>query len=163
MLRNPDASRSITSLLPNAIKGGYAHRTLLAFNAASLHDFILRSKTLDAGTVAYLLPALLEPLQNHSSEVNFSLKDSIVRSFSSTRHACSGNFPQLGSYILLSALSQKCHLTPKAVKAIIGAMAGCAHQVETRQFINAAISVCEPQAELDHFSNSTVKHILRLP
>lgn len=75
MLKNSDASRFITSLLPSALKGGYTHRTLLAFNAATLHDFIARSKTLDEGTLAYMLPALLEPLQHRA---DIPLKDAIV-------------------------------------------------------------------------------------
>jgi U3 small nucleolar RNA-associated protein 10 len=45
------------------MKEGRCHRVLLAFNAACLHDFILRNQSLDEGTLAYLLPALLEPLQ----------------------------------------------------------------------------------------------------
>ena len=63
MLKNSDVARFVTSLLPCAIKEGRCHRVLLAFNAACLHDFILRSQTLNEGTLAYLLPALLEPLQ----------------------------------------------------------------------------------------------------
>jgi U3 small nucleolar RNA-associated protein 10 len=78
MLRNSDLARFVTSLLPSAIKGGYAHRALLAFNAASLHDFIVHSKVLDEGTVAYLLPALLEPLQQGS---NPTPKDAIVSDY----------------------------------------------------------------------------------
>ena len=73
-------ARFITSLLPDAIRGGYTHHTLLAFNAACLHDFIVHSKTLDEGTLAFLLPALLEPLLSRSSEVEPSPKDSIVSS-----------------------------------------------------------------------------------
>lgn len=70
MLRSSDVGRFVTSLLPTALKAGYSHRVLLAFNAASLHDFILRSKSLDEGTIAYLLPALLYPLQDapHSKD-----------------------------------------------------------------------------------------------
>lgn len=73
MLKNTDVARFVASLLPTAMKGGYSHRVLLAFNAASLHDFIMRSSQLDEGTVAYLLPALLEPLRNASR-----VKDAVV-------------------------------------------------------------------------------------
>ena len=45
------------------MKEGRCHRVLLAFNAACLHDFMSRNQSLDEGTLAYLLPALLEPLQ----------------------------------------------------------------------------------------------------
>jgi hypothetical protein len=81
MLRNSDVTRFITSLLPDAIKGGYVHHTLLAFNAATLSDFIIHSKTLDEGTVAFLLPALLEPLQTRSSGEKPLPKDAIVSLF----------------------------------------------------------------------------------
>lgn len=67
MLRNTELARFVTSLLPRAIKNGFSHRVLLAFNAATLHEFITRSKVLDEGTIAYLLPALLEPLQQNLS------------------------------------------------------------------------------------------------
>jgi len=81
MSKNSDVARFITSLLPDAIRGGgYTHHTLLAFNAACLHDFIVHSKTLDEGTLAFLLSALLEPLLSRSSEVESSPKDSIVSS-----------------------------------------------------------------------------------
>lgn len=76
MLKNTEVARVVTSLLPAAIKAKSTHRALIAFNAATLHDFIIRSKTLDEGTLAYLLPALLEPLQQG---VNTS-KDAIVSS-----------------------------------------------------------------------------------
>jgi len=78
MLRNSDVTRFVSSILPNALKGGYAHRTMIAFNAASLHDFIVRSKSLDEGTVAFLLPAALESLQKHSTEVDSISMDSIA-------------------------------------------------------------------------------------
>ena len=75
MLRNADLARFVTSLLPTAIKNGVSHRVLLAFNAATLHEFITRSKVLDEGTMAYLLPALLAPLQQKSLATS---QDSIV-------------------------------------------------------------------------------------
>ena len=77
MLRNSDLARFVTSLLPTAIKNGVSHRVLLAFNAATLHEFITRSKGLDEGTMAYLLPALLAPLQQKSLAPS---QDSIVSS-----------------------------------------------------------------------------------
>ena len=41
-------------------------------------------------------------------------------------------------------------------------MTNCAHQVATHQFLNAAVSVCEPQLELEDFSDATVECVLRL-
>jgi U3 small nucleolar RNA-associated protein 10 len=66
----------MSSLLPSAMKAGRCHRVLLAFNAACLHDFILHGQSLDEGTLAYLLPALLEPLQQIPV-----IKDAVVCNF----------------------------------------------------------------------------------
>ena len=76
MLRNTDVARFVASLLPSAVKTNRLHRVLLMFNAACLHDFITKSKSLDEGTVAFLLPALLEPLESNNHE---HLQDTIVR------------------------------------------------------------------------------------
>ncbi|ESK96722.1 u3 small nucleolar RNA-associated protein 10 [Moniliophthora roreri MCA 2997] len=139
MTKNTVAARFIASLLPNAIKEERAHRTLIAFNAATLCDFITRSKSLDEGTLAYLLPALVDPLQIESP------KEAI-----------------LGSYILIATLSHKCSLTPAALKAFLVAMISRAHQVSVTQLVNALISVCEPQEILDELPSSTVKTFLRV-
>lgn len=84
MLRNSGVARFVASLLPSAIKEGSVHRVQLAFNAATLHEFIKRSKSLDEGTLAYLIPALLEPLQQKSPTPT---KDTIVSFLSSTGDA----------------------------------------------------------------------------
>ncbi|KAJ7582775.1 hypothetical protein C8J56DRAFT_230499 [Mycena floridula] len=143
MLQNTDVSRFVTSLLPTAIKAGYSHRCLLAFNAATLHEFILRSKSLDEGTLAYILPALLEPLQNRSDA---AIKEAI-----------------LGSYILFAALSQRCQFTPLALQSIVTAMSNCARRVDVKQFLSAVVSVCEPQPEMEELGGNVVKTILKLP
>lgn len=75
MLKNSDVARFVASLLPTAIKKGLGHRVLVTFNAATLHDFIKRSKSLNEGTVAYLLPSLLEPLQQKPKKL---MKDAVV-------------------------------------------------------------------------------------
>ncbi|KAJ6463475.1 hypothetical protein C8R45DRAFT_840925 [Mycena sanguinolenta] len=143
MLKNSDATRFIVNLLPTAIKANCVHHTLLAFNAATIHDYLTRTKTLDEGILALLLPVLLEPLQHRSDVV----KDAI-----------------LGSYILLSALAQVCQLTPLALKTIINAMASSARRVATNQFVNAVVSVCEAQEQLDALTDGTGRsaHILSL-
>jgi len=157
MLRNSDVTRFVVSLLPSALKENRSHRVLLVFNAATLHEFISRSKTLDEGTMACILPALLEPLEVK----NEASLDAIVRTLlgpTSLKFSL-----QLGSFILLSALSLKCDLSASALKVIVGSMASCASAVETKQFLSATIAVCEPQSELQAFSGSTVKAILKLP
>ncbi|KAK7055439.1 U3 small nucleolar RNA-associated protein 10 [Favolaschia claudopus] len=141
MLKNSDATRFILDLLPAAVNKKTSHRTLLAFNAATIHDYLTRIKALDEGTLAHLLPALLEPL-HHRSEVT---KDAI-----------------LGSYILLSALTQICQLTAAALRAIIAAMASSARRVSTTQFVNAVISVCEAQEQLDTLTDGAGKSVLKL-
>ncbi|KAJ7146113.1 hypothetical protein C8R44DRAFT_600928 [Mycena epipterygia] len=142
MLKNSDATRFTVNLLPTAIKGNCSHHTLLAFNAATIHDYLTRTKALDEGTLAYLLPAVLEPLQNRSDAVT---KDAI-----------------LGSYILISALAQVCQLTALALKTIINSMANSARRVATKQFVNAVVSVCEAQQQLDTFTDGVGKSVLRL-
>ncbi|KAJ7630018.1 hypothetical protein DFH06DRAFT_704991 [Mycena polygramma] len=142
MLKNSDATRFVVNLLPAAIKANLTHHTLLAFNAATLHDYLTRTKALDEGTLAHLLPALLEPLQHRSDVI---VKDAV-----------------LGSYILLSALAQVCQLTSIALRTVISAMSNCARRVATRQFINAVLSVCEAQEQLDTLTDGAARSILRL-
>ncbi|KAF8966928.1 armadillo-type protein [Flammula alnicola] len=143
MLKNTDVARFVASLLPYALKKGLSHRVLIAFNAATLHDFIKRSKSLNEGTVAYLLPALLEPLQQKRKKLS---KDAVI-----------------GSYILLASLSQKCELSSSALKVVVGSMAPCAHVVRGDQFISSLIAICEPQPELEGFTDGTLKTMLRIP
>ena len=69
---------------------------------------------------------------------------------------------QLGSYILLSTLSQKCELAPAALKAVVAAMSACAQVVRPDQFMKSMIAVCGPQDELDGFTDGTLKALLRI-
>ena len=142
MLKNDDVSRFVTSLLPTATKKGLNHRVLLAFNAATLHDFIKRSKSINEGTISYLLPALLEPLKPKSKILSQDLV--------------------LGSYILLASLSQKCQLSSDALKLIVGSMASCAHAVPADHFISSLVAVCQPQPEIEDFTSATFKHLVAL-
>ncbi|PFH46286.1 hypothetical protein AMATHDRAFT_155738 [Amanita thiersii Skay4041] len=142
MLKNTDVSRFIASLLPSSLKDKRAHRVLLTFNAACLHDFITRSKRLDEGTVAFLLPALLSPLKYFNYD---GVEDGI-----------------LGAYVLLAAFSKKCQLSGSALKTIITAMTNGAPYVNTRQFLIAAIAVCEPQEQLERLSEKTSLAVLNL-
>ncbi|KJA17838.1 hypothetical protein HYPSUDRAFT_191636 [Hypholoma sublateritium FD-334 SS-4] len=143
MLKNTDLARFVTSLLPTSLKKGVANPVLIAFNAATLHDFIKRSKSLTEGTVAYLVPALLDPLQQKAKKLS---KDAVI-----------------GSYILLASLSQKCQMSPAALKISVNSMTVCAHVVRGEQYISALIAVCQPQPILDEFSGSTLKALLKLP
>lgn len=69
----------------------------------------------------------------------------------------------MGSYILLSALSQKCKVTPAALNTILAAMAENADLVSAKHFTTAALSILEPQAELESISETTLDEILRIP
>lgn len=74
MLKNPDLMHFTTSLLPEAIKGGYSHRTLINFHTATLVEYISRAESLDSGIAVAFLSNLLEPLENEGSVP----KDAIV-------------------------------------------------------------------------------------
>lgn len=69
---------------------------------------------------------------------------------------------QLSSYVLLSALSQKCVLQSPAVKVILDAMASCSSRVAPQQFVNAAIAVLSPQDQLDGLTGPFIQAILEL-
>ena len=90
MRRNIDFCRFVFSLLPDAIKtqADFSHRTLVAFNAVTLHDFILgmglkkrNGGISDEGIVAALVDALLAPLVVSAKKnglVTATLKESVV-------------------------------------------------------------------------------------
>lgn len=84
MLKKKELARFVVGLLPEAIteaKGVHLHRTLVSFNLSTIFEFVNRAerKELDAGTLAFLLPALLEPLKVAESESSEALiKDAIV-------------------------------------------------------------------------------------
>ncbi|KAF9034474.1 hypothetical protein BDZ89DRAFT_1158021 [Hymenopellis radicata] len=141
MLKNTEVTRFITGLLPSALTGGSSHRTLLAFNAATLHDYLAHKKEIDDGTVAHILPALLEPLHKRSD----APKDAV-----------------LGSYILLAALSHKCRFSADALKTIVSAMINSAKRVSAKQFINAVVSVVEAQDELQALPKKNITTLLRI-
>ncbi|KAJ7884545.1 hypothetical protein B0H14DRAFT_3742152 [Mycena olivaceomarginata] len=50
-----------------------SHHTLLAFNAATIHDYLTRTKTPDEGTAAHLLPALGHHRGCHPRELHPAL------------------------------------------------------------------------------------------
>lgn len=71
-------------------------------------------------------------------------------------------FAQLSSYVLLSAISQKCVLQSPAVKVILDAMASCSPRVAPQQFVNAAIAVLSPQGQFDDLTGPFIQAILEL-
>ncbi|EGO02920.1 hypothetical protein SERLA73DRAFT_102973 [Serpula lacrymans var. lacrymans S7.3] len=149
MVDNADVGRFVAALLPNAMKGFASHRTLLAFNSATMHDFLARMPVLDEGSLAFVLPAFLTPLQSARGEPNAIL----------------------GSYILLSTLSHKTPLTSAAMSAIIGAMANAAAsknaQNQSRQltahFVKSTVAICSPQEEVPAFNAGVEITCLKIP
>ncbi len=76
MVRNVAVARFVASALPKAVKNRTAHRALVAFHTAALFEYILRIKAPDDGILAFLLPAMLEPLQHNSAQAG--TKDVVV-------------------------------------------------------------------------------------
>ena len=79
MLKNHDLMRFSASLLPEAIKGGYSHRTLINFHTVTLVEYISRAESLDSGSAVVFLSNFLEPLENEGSVP----KDAIVSEIAS--------------------------------------------------------------------------------
>lgn len=111
----------------------------MAFNAATMHDYIASSPALDEGILAFLPSALLAPFQTSHSDAT------------ATR----------GSYVLLFTLSRKVSLSSAAVAAIVGAMAASAAPKGkwdtkdnrfSKQFIKVAIAACSPHRRLRLFA-----------
>ncbi|KAI0063355.1 ARM repeat-containing protein [Artomyces pyxidatus] len=134
MLRDVEVARFVASLLTRALQEQFAHRTMAAFHTGILLEYIARSKTLEDGVIAFLLPALLQPLRvAGEKQLSGALNRELI----------------LSSYVLLSALSQKCVLEPSALKIIVSVMSYCADKASPKQFLNAVVSVLSPQTQLD--------------
>lgn len=163
MLRNVVVARFVASALPKAIKEKTAHHALITFHTSVLFEYISRSKTLDDATLAFLLPAMLEPLQESAHDSDVTTKDVVVSASLRPLRLVMLIFTQLSSYVLLSALSQKCLMQGSAVKVILDSMASCSSRVAPQQFVNAALSVLSPQEQLDVIPKSFIKAVLGLP
>ncbi|KAI0052438.1 hypothetical protein FA95DRAFT_1483564 [Auriscalpium vulgare] len=138
MLRSPDVARFIASLLPRACKERWVYHALTAFHTGAILEFLARRKVLEDETVAFLLPAMLTPLD-------------AVGATSETI---------LSSYILLSALSQKSTLTPQGLEIILNAMASASGRVTSPQLLNAVVSVVSPQDVLEYLPSELNQALL---
>jgi len=78
MLRNVVVARFVVSALPQAVKEGTAYHALIAFHTSVLFEYISRAKTLDGASLVFLLPAMLEPLQESALHPNALSKDIVV-------------------------------------------------------------------------------------
>ncbi|KAG8215319.1 hypothetical protein J3R82DRAFT_8910 [Butyriboletus roseoflavus] len=137
MVSDTDVARFIANLLPNAVKCSHLHRTLLAFHAATMHDYISTAPALDDGILAFIVPSLLTPLQSSQKDANVAL----------------------GSFVLLCTLSQRVNLKPLALAAIISAMTAQVRgargsgkgSVSTAQFVKTAVVICSSQENVREF------------
>ncbi|KAF8440039.1 hypothetical protein L210DRAFT_3760928 [Boletus edulis BED1] len=137
MVSDTEVARFVANLLPVAVKCSHPHRTLLAFHVATMHDYISSSPSLDDGVLAFTLPSLLTPLHSSQKDANIAL----------------------GSFVLLSTLSQRVNLKPAAVSAIIiamttqvrGARGSGKGSVPTAHFVKTAVAICASQQDIQTF------------
>ncbi|GJE92911.1 U3snoRNP10 and BP28CT domain-containing protein [Phanerochaete sordida] len=158
---NTDLARFVGGLLLAAVKTpGVAgvHRALVAFHAGTLMDFVkrmrdLRAGPLDEGTLAWVLPAAVEPLQLCAELELESAKNAVVSEV------------VLSSYLLLSALAHTTPLAPKALSALLKTASACAARVSTKQLIRTLASICasQPAEAAAPLPKSVVKTVSRLP
>jgi U3 small nucleolar RNA-associated protein 10 len=66
MTRNQSLARFIVSIVPEAVEDRCVHRSLVAFNAGVLIEYISRLPEANEETVAFVLPALTSPLKKGS-------------------------------------------------------------------------------------------------
>jgi U3 small nucleolar RNA-associated protein 10 len=165
MLRNVVVTRFIASALPKVIKEKTAHHTLIAFHTSVLFEYISRANALDEAALVILLPAMLEPLQESAIRADVFTKDVTVSVLLCPHHSLTNDADvyQLSSYVLLSALSQKCVLQNPAVKVILDTMSSCSSRVAPQQFVNAALSVLSPQDQLEDLPGLFIQTVLGLP
>ncbi|KAJ3917389.1 hypothetical protein F5877DRAFT_44742 [Lentinula edodes] len=156
MLRNGDIARLVVRLLGEALKGhkdglfsgGKFFRTLVAFWAATMHDFVLAhgshgAKGMSEGTSALVFAAIIEPL-------------SAIPKFKPKANSKSGKgerYDNLTSYILLATISSQapCSLTPPALKVIISSMVNAAAPgtgISAQQLVKTLVAFCGTQNEL---------------
>jgi len=78
MLRNVVVARFVASALPKAVKEKTVHHALIAFHTSVLLEYVSRAKALDDASLVFLLPAMLEPLQESVVRPDTLTKDVVV-------------------------------------------------------------------------------------
>ncbi|KAJ3806976.1 armadillo-type protein [Lentinula aff. lateritia] len=162
MLRNGDIARLVVRLLGEALKGhkdgsfsgGKLFRTLVAFWAATMHDFVLAhgshgAKGMSEGTSALVFAAVIEPL---SAIPKFKSKPN-SKIGKGKRYDNVERDTILTSYILLATISSQapCSLTPPALKVIISSMVNAAAPgtgISAQQLVKTLVAFCGTQNEL---------------
>ncbi len=72
--------------------------------------------------------------------------------------------PKLSSYLLLSAVSHTCPLSPKALSVMLKAITACSERVSPKQVIRTLASVCAGQEEPNEkMPKGVVKAVSKLP
>ncbi|KAI0354312.1 hypothetical protein OH77DRAFT_530067 [Trametes cingulata] len=152
MLKTLDVARFASGILPAVLKDHSAgvHRALIAFHTGVLLEFVARSTILDENIMAILLPAVMDPLQTAGSPET-TIKPAMLQE------------SILGSYLILAAVSQKAHLTTKAIKSLLRAVTDCAERVSPKQLVRTLVSICAPQDELERMPGSVVKTLIAVP
>ncbi|OCH90866.1 hypothetical protein OBBRIDRAFT_729952 [Obba rivulosa] len=151
MTKNSDLARFVSSLLPDSLKSGGegTHRALIAFHTGVLLDFIAKSQALNEGTVTHLLPASMEPLRFVGGS-DLKIKANLVQE------------TILGCYLLLAALSQKCHLSTKALRAILSSVASCVERVSAKQYVRTLVAISAPQDELAELPRNVISSLIKI-
>lgn len=78
----------IRSLLLTVTLDSHSHRTLLAFHAATIHDYISTVPSLDDSILAFILPSLLAPLQSSQKDANVTVSRLVADYFHSILPLC---------------------------------------------------------------------------
>ena len=168
MITTPEVTRLVVGILPDVLQkhSGGLHRALIAFHAGVLLEYVAKCKVLDENAMAVLLPAAMETLQSPSQTDGLVkpalLHEMIVRLTLVCNRGAILTCPQLGSFLVLAAISQKTHLTSKGVKSILVAIAGCAERVSPKQLVRTLVSVCASQDQLEKMPGAVVKTLLTM-
>ncbi|KAF5392137.1 hypothetical protein D9757_003220 [Collybiopsis confluens] len=156
MLKEGDLARFVVGLLGDAMKGvkdgvfsnGKFYRTLVAFWAATMHDFVIATsaKGLSEGTSALVFAAVLEPLGILKMKAQGKTR-------SSKRYEGIERDTVFTSYILLATLSSQSpgSLTPAALRIIISGIVGAAAPgtgIGAQQLVKTLVAICSAQDEL---------------
>jgi U3 small nucleolar RNA-associated protein 10 len=72
-------------------------------------------------------------------------------------------FNKLGSYILLSSLSQKCQFSSAALQVVVGEIVSASHSVRADRFVQTLVAVCGPQDVLEKLPSEVIKGIIGIP
>ncbi|KAK7688534.1 hypothetical protein QCA50_008072 [Cerrena zonata] len=152
--QNSDFARFVAGILPATLQHERVvglHRGLTAFHTSTLLEFIKkdhearRSNVPDESTLAWYLPAASEPLRICSKiEVERSKEALVTETI-------------LSSFLILTALSHCCSLSPDALSALLKLVSACSIRVAPKHLIRTFIAICAPQdAAFAVVSSSTI-------